>query len=162
MSATDFGPSLSVTFEELDEILDRIAATSSFSSLHLREKIRVKYAEPIRTHNALLILFRRLHSSKAKWMVHMLLKTYSLVQVPETLAIQQFHFLLPDILSFQNSFEAAVKLICGTTIRHMPPYPVKDVKVRLRKIAARKLTVQIRVIVIRPAYEKARSIKHCY
>ena len=50
-------PSPDVTLNEIDTALDRIAATSSFSSLELSR------------------IFRRLHSSEAKWMVRMLLKT---------------------------------------------------------------------------------------
>jgi DNA ligase 4 len=86
MAATDSEPRLgpSVALEELDEILDRIAATSSFSSVDLRERVKAKYMEPIRTNDALSIIFRRLNSSEAKWMVCMVLKTYSLVHVPET------------------------------------------------------------------------------
>ena len=157
MSATDSEPrpGSSVTLEELDEILDRIAATSSFSSVDLRERIEAKYAEPIRTQDALSTIFRRLYSSEAKWMVRMILKTYSPVQIPETLAMQQFHFLLPDLLCFQKSFEAAV--MCGTTIKRMPAHPAKDVEVLLREIAVRKLTPQVGVMITRPAHEKAIS-----
>lgn len=42
------------------------------------------------------------------------------MQIPEVLAMQRFHFLLPDLLGFQNSFEAAVKLLCGATVSRMP------------------------------------------
>jgi len=102
-------PSPRVTLKELDEILDQIAATSPFSSMHLRRKIEAKRAQSIQPHNALLSLFRWLHSSEAKWMIRVLLKTYSPVHVPEILTMQQFHFLLPDLLAFQGSFNAAVK-----------------------------------------------------
>jgi DNA ligase 4 len=97
MAATDSEsrPALSVTLEELDEILDRIVATSSFSSVDLRERVKVKYVEPIRTNDELSRIFQILNSSEAKWMVRMVLKIYSLVHVPETLVLQQFHFMLP-------------------------------------------------------------------
>jgi DNA ligase-4 len=77
-----------VALEELDEILDRIAATSSFSSIDLRERVKAKYMEPIRTNDALSIIFQRLNSSEAKWMVRMVLKTYSPAHIPEVLALQ--------------------------------------------------------------------------
>jgi len=52
MAATDSkpGPGPSVALEELDKILDRIAATSSFSSVDLRERVKAKYREPILTN----------------------------------------------------------------------------------------------------------------
>jgi DNA ligase 4 len=113
ITATDFGsrPGTSVTLEELDKILDRIAATLSFSSVDLRERVKVKYIERIQTNNALSGIFRILNSSEAKWMVCIILKRYSPVHVPKTLVLQQFHFLLPDLLRFQTSFEVAVKLL---------------------------------------------------
>jgi DNA ligase 4 len=51
MAATDSesrtGPG--VTLEEIDEILDQIAAASSFSSIDLRDRVQAKYTEPIET-----------------------------------------------------------------------------------------------------------------
>ena len=137
MSQTDTEPKSNskVTVEELDTILDRIAANSSFSSIDLREKVGAKYAEPIQTGDVLSKLFRKLHSSEAKWMVRMLLKTYSPVQVPEMVAMQQFHFLLPDLLSFQNSFNAAVQLLGRPAIRSIPAQPAKDQYRQLRATA---------------------------
>ena len=45
MAATYSEPMLgpSMALEELDEILDRIAATSSFSSANLKERVKAKY-----------------------------------------------------------------------------------------------------------------------
>jgi DNA ligase 4 len=82
-------PGPTVTLVEIDEILDRVAASSAFSSIDLREKIKEKYAEPTQTNDALSRIFRRLNSSVAKWMVRMALKNYSPVHVTETLALEQ-------------------------------------------------------------------------
>ena len=49
-------------------------------------------------------------------MVSILLKDYSPVHVLETLAMQQFYFLLPDLLRFQSSLKAAVKLFSEPTV----------------------------------------------
>jgi DNA ligase 4 len=162
MAATDSEsrPGPSVALEELDEILDRIAATSSFSSVDLRKQVKAKYMEQILTNDVLSIIFRRLNSSEAKWMVRMVLKTYSQVHVPETLALQRFHFLLPDLLRFQNSFEAAVKLLQDATVRQMPTQ-VEEAEGPPRESAVRGLVPQIGIMITRPPYEKARSIKHC-
>jgi hypothetical protein len=66
MAATDceYRHDPSVTFEELDEILDQIAAISSVS---LRERVKEKYGGRIRTDESLSRIFRILNSSEAKW-----------------------------------------------------------------------------------------------
>jgi DNA ligase-4 len=163
IAATDpeHRPGPNVTLEELDEILDRIAATSSFSSIDLRRRMKEKYAEPIRVNDALSSIFRRLKSPEAKWMVRMLLKDYSPVRIPETAVMHQFHFLLPDLLSFQNSFEAAVKLLDEPTIRCMPFRVAREADNISREIADSELEPQVGVMIARPAHQKARSIKHC-
>jgi DNA ligase 4 len=158
MSATDSEPRPcpSIAVEELDEILDRIAAASAFSSPDLRKRI-----ELLRTNDTLLRVFRIVNSSEAKWVVRMLLKLYSPVCIPEKLAIQQFHFLLPSLLDFQNSFEAAVKLLQGNPINQIPTQVAKEDEVQLREIAISRLLPHIGVMITRPAHEKARGIKHC-
>ncbi|KAF2178956.1 hypothetical protein K469DRAFT_695094 [Zopfia rhizophila CBS 207.26] len=66
MSATDAGTRYgsSITLEALNETLGRVAATSSFSSIELRQRMETKYAEPIRTHDMLSRIFRRLFGYK--------------------------------------------------------------------------------------------------
>jgi hypothetical protein len=55
-----------LSLDELDEILDRIADTSSFSSVDLRERVKAKYVEQMRTNDALSRIIGILNSSKAK------------------------------------------------------------------------------------------------
>jgi DNA ligase 4 len=68
ISATDPEPrpGPNVTLEELNEILDRITATSSFLFIDLRRRIKEKYAKLIRVNNTLSSIFRRLKSPEAK------------------------------------------------------------------------------------------------
>jgi RNase adaptor protein for sRNA GlmZ degradation len=66
MAATDSEHRPSLILEELDEILDQIITTSSFSSIDLRRRIKEKYAKLIRVNNAFSSIFRRLKSLKAK------------------------------------------------------------------------------------------------
>ena len=73
------------TLEELDNVLDQIAAMSAFSSISLREKI--KDGPLICIDDTLSRIFRALKSSETKWMVRMLSKNYSPVCVPEPLAM---------------------------------------------------------------------------
>ncbi|KAH8800779.1 hypothetical protein F5884DRAFT_713747 [Xylogone sp. PMI_703] len=163
MSVTDCESrhGLDITLEELDDVLDQIAATSAFSSASLRGKVKEKYGQPICTDDLLSRVFRALKSSEAKWIVRMLSKNYSPVCVPEPLAMHQFHFLLPSLLTFQNSFEAAVKLLDEPTIGSIPFQVASDAGGALTEIANNELRPQVGVMIGRPTYEKARSIKHC-
>ena len=63
-------------------------------------------------------------------MVSMLLKDYSPVHVLETLAMQQFYFLLPNLLRFQSSLKAAVKLLSEPT----STAPKKEAEMRHMRI----------------------------
>jgi hypothetical protein len=56
----------------------------------------------------------------------MLLKTYSAVHIRDRLAMQQFYFLLPSLLDFQNSLGAAMKLLQGDPISQMPARVAKE------------------------------------
>jgi DNA ligase-4 len=109
----------------------------------------------------LLRLFRRLRSSETKWIIRMLSKNYSPAQVPETLAMSEFHFLLPDLLRFQSTIHAAVDLLSASTIRCMPIQPAADTRDRLREAARWELKPQVGTMATRPIYDKARSIRHC-
>jgi hypothetical protein len=128
----------SLTFEKFNEILDRITIISSFLSIDLKKKIKEKYVKLIRVNNALSSIFRRLKSFKAKWMVRILLKDYSLIRILETAVIHQFYFLLPNLLSIQNSFEIAVKFLNKSTIRYISFRVARDADNISREITNRK------------------------
>jgi DNA ligase-4 len=138
---TDCEPRLgpNMTLSEINKVLDQIAASSSFSSVALKERIKEKYSQSIRRDNLLLRLFRRLCSSETKWMIRMLSKNYSPAQVPEMLAMSEFYFLLPDILRFQSTIHTAVDLLSAPTIRCMPVQPAADTRDGLRAAARREL-----------------------
>jgi DNA ligase 4 len=154
-------PGTSVTLEEIDGVLDRVAAASPFSAVDLRNKINTKYPSRRRADDVLSFLLRKLHSSEAKWLVRMVLKTYSPARVPEAPAMRRFHFLLPDILGFQNSFEVAVQLLQLPTIRRMPTRVANDVEELLKQSVAVNLRPQVRVMVTQATHAKARGITHC-
>ncbi|KFA53376.1 hypothetical protein S40293_09397 [Stachybotrys chartarum IBT 40293] len=150
-----------VTLDEIDGILDQIAASSPFSSAALKEKFKQTPSQSTRRDNLLSNLFQGLHSSEAKWMIRMLSKNYSPAHVPETVVMSEFHFLLPDLLRFQSIIQAAVELLDTSTIRCMPIQPAADARDGLREAARLELKPQVGTIAARPIYEKARSIKHC-
>jgi DNA ligase-4 len=150
-----------MTLDELDDIINRVAALSPFSSMNLKEVVDRKFGRSARANDLLSGVFRHLHSSEAKWMVRMLSKNYGPAHVPEALAMSQFHFLLPDLLRFQNSIQAAVGLLEKPTIRHMPIQPAADAWDELKKVASQELEPRVGIMTARPIYEKARSIRHC-
>ncbi len=145
-----------VTLEELDEALDDLAARSEFSSTAIRSKASAR-----NSHAILGPILRRLQSWEAKWLIRMLLKTFSPVVVPEQLAMDQFHFLLRDLLALQNSFHAAVAILSGLHVRQIPSRPSRDCQAALKLGIVNELVPHIGVMVTRSAYDKARSIKHC-
>ena len=61
--------------------------------------------------------------------------------------MRRFHFLLPDILGFQNSFKAAVQLLQSPTIRRMPIRVASDVEELPKQSVVVTLRPQIEVMV---------------
>jgi DNA ligase 4 len=89
----------SVTVDRIDEVLDRIAVRSSFSSPNLRADAQARQTAPTNTESDLTDNFRRLRGLETKWLVCMLLKNYNPIHVPEKIVMQHFHFLLPNLLN---------------------------------------------------------------
>jgi DNA ligase 4 len=163
MSVTDpaLQPDSGMTVDWIDEVLDCIAATSSFSSSKLRADVQARQAAPTNAQSDLLDIFRRLRGLEAKWLVRMLLKNYSPVHVPEKVAMQNFHFLLPDLLGFQDSFEAVVELLREPTIARILVRVTEDTERLLRELAIENLRPRVGTMAMRPEHDKARSVKHC-
>jgi DNA ligase 4 len=149
-------PGQEVTLEELDEALNELAAWSPFSSPAIRCKM-----DPREAHVILSTLLHRLQSWEAKWFVRLVLKNFSPVIVPEQVAMDQFHFLLRDLLDLQSSFDAAVAVLSRARISQLPPRPAGDCQAALKFGVMGELVPQVGVMVKMPPYEKARSIKHC-
>ena len=99
MSATDEipHPRELMTIEEVDRTLDRVASTCAYSSSEIRNKMGHVCVDATAE---LVKIFRRLHSSEAKWMIRLLLKDLRLVEMPEAVTLLCFHFLLPDLLKY--------------------------------------------------------------
>jgi DNA ligase-4 len=150
------GPGQELTLGELDQALDELAARSPFSSSTIRTD-----RDPREANAILCSLLRRLQSWEAKWLVRIILKNFSPVIVPEHLAMDQFHFLLRELLDLQRSFEAAVMVLSRPRISQLPPRPAKDCQAALKLGITDELVPHVGVMVKRPSYGKARSIKHC-
>ncbi|CBF73707.1 hypothetical protein AN8014.2 [Aspergillus nidulans FGSC A4] len=145
-----------VTVEEIDTALNMIASRCRFSGPSVRRQ-----RSAVDVEETLAPLYRRLSSRDAKWLTRMILKTHISDTLPERLTLKSFHFLLPHLLLFQNSFEAAVTLLSSEPIIHFPPRPEIGYARDLGKIALHHLIPKIGIKIGRPEYLKARSIKHC-
>ena len=160
MAQTEFpepGPGHEVTLEEINAALDELASRSPFSA----PAIRHRPFNPRDTHDILNPILRRLQSWEAKWLVRMLLKSFSPVVVPEQFTLHEFHFLLPDLLNFQDSFEAAAQMLGNAHISQLPTRPSREYERALKLGAVNELIPHVGIMIRRPSYDKARSIKHC-
>ena len=145
-----------VTLEEIDEALDRIGAGCRYSASELRQ--RVPHSRP---DEALEPIYRRLQSREAKWLTRIILKNLSPIVLPEVIVMNQYHFLLYDLLSFQDSFAAAVSTLQDQDIIKLSPrQPGEHVEVIKREISHR-FCPRLNTFIRRQPYDKARSIKHC-
>ncbi|KAL4988940.1 hypothetical protein BDW68DRAFT_196352 [Aspergillus falconensis] len=145
-----------VTVEEIDTALNMIASRCRFSGPSVRRQ-----RSAVDVEGTLAPLYRRLSSRDAKWLTRLILKTHFSAILPERLTLKSFHFLLPHLLLFQSSFEAAVSLLSSEPIIHFPPRPENGYARVLGKIALHHLSPKIGIKIGRPEYDKARSIKHC-
>ena len=145
-----------VTVEEIDKVLSQIASRCRFSDPRLRRRHAAVDVE-----EALGALYRRLSSRDAKWLTRMLLKSYLPVVLPTPFVLKSFHFLLPHLLLFQDSFDAVLSMLNSKPMKHFPPHPEPGLAQDLTAIAVLHLAPRIGTKIGRPEYCKARSIKHC-
>ena len=153
----EVAPHRQVTVEELDEAMSLIASRCRFSGPEVR---RQKSAVDVDA--SLSPLYRRMSSRDAKWFTRMILKSYSPVALPPKYTLQRFHFLLPHLLQFQDTFEGALNMLVAEPMNHFPAHPDPQLAISLCSIALEHLRPQIGIKIGRPEYYKARSIKHCH
>ncbi|KAB8256609.1 hypothetical protein BDV32DRAFT_161091 [Aspergillus pseudonomiae] len=144
-----------VTAEEIDDALNSVASRCRFSGPRVRRQ-----RAAVDVDETLSPLYRRLSSRDAKWQTRMILKNYSPVTLPRNLTLRSFHFLIPHLLLFQDSFEATLNMLALETIRHFPPHPEPGLAKDLGIIGMQHLSPVVGVKIGRPDYYKARSIKH--
>lgn len=145
-----------VTVEEVDAALTAIASRCRFSGPRVRRQ-----RTAVDVEDALSPLYRRLSSRDAKWLTRMILKSLAPVVLPSRIVMKSFHFLLPHLLLFQDSMEAALNILHAGPISKFPSHPEPGLARDLSSIAMQNLDPVIGVKIGRPEYYKARSIKHC-
>ncbi|KAE9968920.1 hypothetical protein BLS_005608 [Venturia inaequalis] len=146
-----------VTVEEVDKALHDLASRVRFSGPDVYKR-KSPSSSP---DDSLRDIFLRLKSSEAKWLTRLILKDFSPVVLDEYLALNAYHFLLPSLLKFQNSFSAAVGLLRGPFC-NTPSFTSDSAAAwGFRCQAAASLTPQIGVKIGRPQFLKARSMENC-
>ena len=147
----------SVKLNEVDEILELQAGRSRFSEPG-RSRLPPRSCEA--RDNVVGNIFKRLNPTEGKWLVRIMLKDLSPVRVNEVLVLKSFHFLLPDLLRFQDNFDAVVSLLKGP-LQSYPENPDPRSQDLFRQQASELLKPVVGVKVGRPAFNKARSIDRC-
>lgn len=144
-----------VTLEEVDAMLERFVTCPSALSA-ARKEPDDRSAEELLSR-----VIRRLRSGQAKWLARMLLKSYSPVEVPEYTTLAAFHFMLPKILSVQNSLHAAVTILSRRELQTIPHDAKRELRPALLSVLEKTINPELGVMVKRQPCDKARSIRHC-
>ncbi|CAI6297988.1 unnamed protein product [Periconia digitata] len=142
--------------DRIDALLTQMAAQYRFSD----PSIRRQRNQEMNTDEELSYILKRLDSWESKWLVRLLLREYSTITVDEDHFFKNHHFLLPDLLKFQNDFDAAFDTLKGDFGCFPSVPPIRHVK-SMRTQAASKLKATVGVKVSRPMFHKAWSFKHC-
>jgi DNA ligase-4 len=139
-----------ILMERVDRLLVQLAAQHRFSDPVI-QKQRDFHTD---TDTEIQQIFKRIDSSEAKWLVRLILREYCTIELDERFIFEQFHFLLPDLLMFQNDFDAVFSLLKGE-LRCYPPVPEAGLRRSMREEAGKKLSPTVGVKVGRPTFHKA-------
>ena len=148
-----------LTLEDVNDMLDSLAQQCHFSGPKVTSRAPPSgSSEP----QDVLIgkILRRAHPDEAKWIVRLILKNFAPVIVDEQVLLRSFHFLLPDVLRFQNDFQTALGML-KTSLGQFPDRPDVRSEALHRISAAPLLRPAVGVKVGRPDFIKARSIDSC-
>ncbi|KAH0397139.1 DNA ligase/mRNA capping enzyme, partial [Aureobasidium melanogenum] len=145
-----------VTLQDADDVLHALAAGNRFSA----HSVRQSFLPSASIDSSLSDIFMRLHPVEAKWFVRLILKDFAPVSLNEKSILASVHFLLPDLIGMQDSFEDACAAL-KTIFADYPSRPDPQSRIILRQTALSSFRPVPGVKVSRPEYTKARSIKHC-
>jgi DNA ligase 4 len=144
--------------QDINDTLDRVAASCAFSSPDHRGAAR---PGSIDSRTSLVRAFRRLYSVEAKWLVRLLLKDLRPAVMPVPLTLRLFHFLLPDLLRARNTLLDTLALLHSAAFHQMPANLSGESAKSSKEAVWPKLKPRAGTMVGLPVFEKARSIKHC-
>ncbi|RMY95234.1 hypothetical protein D0864_05387 [Hortaea werneckii] len=148
-----------LTVQELDEVLLKLAEQCRFSD----PEITTRPPSGSSRHRDELIgdVLKRMEPTEAKWFVRILLKDLAPVTVDERAVLRSFHFLLPDLLRFQNNYKAALLLLHEPQLRTIPPQPDRRSEDGYRANIPPTVKPVVGIKVGRPDFCKSWSIEHC-
>jgi DNA ligase-4 len=145
------------SIDRVDMLLTQLAAKYRFSD----PSIRQQRDWHMRTDDELKSIITRLDSWEAKWFVRLILRDYPTAALDETYVYEQYHFLLPDLLKFQNDYHAAFGMLKGE-LSIYPSVPEPSRRTSMRIEASQQLKAVVGVKVGRPPFHKAWSFKNCF
>lgn len=151
-----FNSKRALPVEQIDNLLVQLAARCRFSD----EAIRKKRHLDVKVDMELKDILVRLESWEAKWFVRLILRDHCTVGLEENFVLERYHFLLPELLMFQNDFDAVFKML-RSELSCYPPVPEPTKQQYMRLEAAQKLRAIVGIKVGRPTFHKAWSLKHC-
>ncbi|KAH9882542.1 hypothetical protein J1614_000778 [Plenodomus biglobosus] len=146
-----------IPIERIDRLLGQLAAKSRFSDAQIRKQAN----NEMNTDAELKSILIRLDSWEVKWLARLILRDWCTVDLDENFVLKQYHFLLPDLLNFQNDFDAVFGMLRGE-LSGYPAKPDHTREIEMRIEAAKKLHAVAGIKVRRPTFHKAWSFKHCF
>ncbi|KAF1954123.1 hypothetical protein CC80DRAFT_567917 [Byssothecium circinans] len=144
------------SIDRIDKLLTQMAAKYRFSDMAIRKQRDLDMDIDME----LAHILKRLESWELKWLVRLILREYTTIELDEACVFRCYHFLLPDLLKFQNDFDAAFRLL-REEFKDYPSVPEPSLERSMREEAAGRLKAAIGVKVARPTFHKAWSFKHC-
>lgn len=147
----------SPTLGDVDNVLNTLASQSRYSGPGIA---RLALGS-VRQRDQLLDDFvKRLTPVDGKWFVRLILKNLSPVRFDDHLVLKTFHFLLPDLLKFQNDLGSAIELLKTTLHGYPETCDVRSERLH-RQNARANLKPAVGIKIGRPEWTKARSIDQC-
>ncbi|KAF7192609.1 DNA ligase 4 [Pseudocercospora fuligena] len=146
-----------VTIEEVDDMLQTLAGNCHWSDPSVP---RLPPGSSEMRDQTIERILLRLSPNEGKWLARLILKNLRPIQVEDSLLLKNFHFLLPDLLRFQQNFHAAVSML-KSELRELPGRPDPRTEQGYRTAAAEKLRPMVGTKISRPHSHKARSIDYC-
>ncbi|CAJ2508173.1 Uu.00g093590.m01.CDS01 [Anthostomella pinea] len=137
-----------LTVEDIDAVLEEIAAACRFSSPKIQSRRTIR--DTNYANEALGELYRRLGAQEAKWFTRLVLKSYEPVVLDQYTVFRSYHYLLPRMLKVRDDLT-----ITTAFLRHAEQSPGDQVRI------ASILKPQLGTKVGRQTWIKGRSIKHC-
>ncbi|KAF2646598.1 hypothetical protein P280DRAFT_464802 [Massarina eburnea CBS 473.64] len=144
------------SIDRIDKLLTQLAAKYRFSDASIQKQhnpnmnIDMEFAH----------ILHRLDSWEMKWFVRLILRNFATIELDETYIFRCYHFLLPDLLRFQNDFDAAFRIL-RKDFSEYPSAPGPSLEHSMRTEAAGKIKAVVGVKVARPLFYKAWTFKHC-